>query len=339
MRRSWFVSVLAVSALCAGCGSGSRVVVYTALDQMYSEPILQEFQRRSGIRVQAAYDTEAQKTVGLYSRIVAERDAPQCDVFWNNEIVHTILLQRQGLLEPYESPSAVDIPAQFRSPEHYWTGFAARGRIMIYNTNAVQDPVVRPTSIFALAMPRWRGKGTLANPLFGTTGTHVAALFARLGPEEAKRRLLEIRDNETVISAGNATVRDRVAAGELAIGLTDTDDAHAALLDGKPVGIEFPDSQQLGTLMIPNSVAVIAGAPHPQAARKLVDYLLTPEVEEALARCRSAQIPVRPELVRPALLQPLMVGMKVMEVDFEEVADQMEAARQFVEQEFLAGTQ
>lgn len=76
-------------------------MAYTALDQVFSEEILQEFEKRTGIGVKPVYDTEATKTVGLVNRILAEQDNPQCDVFWINEIVRSSRLNRRGVLSAY----------------------------------------------------------------------------------------------------------------------------------------------------------------------------------------------------------------------------------------------
>ncbi|OPZ09197.1 MAG: Iron uptake protein A1 precursor [candidate division BRC1 bacterium ADurb.BinA292] len=110
-------------------------VVYTALDQLYSEPILAAFAEQTGIDVLSVYDSEAAKTTGLVARLVAERDRPRCDVFWNNEIVRTNQLQREGLLQPYAAPGAAHVPAAFKDPEGYWTGFAGRMRVVAFNTD------------------------------------------------------------------------------------------------------------------------------------------------------------------------------------------------------------
>ena len=90
--------------------------------------------------------------------------------------------------------------------------------------------------------------------------------------------------------AGNKQVALAVGGGRLALGLTDTDDAIAEIDKAMPVAIIYPDQgeDQLGTLFIPNTVSIIKGGPHPQAARRLVDYILSPEVEAQLALALSA---------------------------------------------------
>src|SRR5215218_6971434 len=171
----------------AGCSfeSSDEVVVYSALDREYSEPILERFTRETGIRTLPKYDLESAKTVGLTSAIIAEARRPRCDVFWNNEILNTLRLKEQGLLEVYQSPPAQSYPEKFRDADGQWHGFAARARILIVNRDLVPESE-RPTSILDLLDPKWKGKIGIAKPLFGTTATHAACLFAALGDDNAK---------------------------------------------------------------------------------------------------------------------------------------------------------
>src|SRR2546426_11078750 len=121
-----------------GTGSAPQVVVYTSEDQVFSEPILKDFEKTTGITVRAVYDTEETKSTGVALRIVAERDHPQADVFWGNEPLRAIMLQQQGLLAPYASPGGKDIPARYRDPAGSWTGLAARARSIVLNPDQVQ---------------------------------------------------------------------------------------------------------------------------------------------------------------------------------------------------------
>src|SRR5881392_1994883 len=102
IRASAFV----ISFLIAGCGPShkNRVVVYCAHDREFAEPILHDFAKETGLEVVPRWDTEANKSVGLYEDLVRERDRPRCDVHWNNEILATIRLERQGILQAYQSP-------------------------------------------------------------------------------------------------------------------------------------------------------------------------------------------------------------------------------------------
>ncbi len=314
-------------------GAAREVVVYVALDEMFSRPILDTFEQETGIEVRAQYDTEAAKTTGLVNRLLAERDRPRADVFWNNEVVQTIRLKNEGVLQPYVSLARGAIPGAYKDTDGYWTGFAARGRVIIYNTDLVQDP---PQSIQDFLDPAWKGKAAMARPLFGTTATHAAALFELWGDEKARAFFQGLKDNDVAILPGNATVREMVARGEFAIGLTDTDDANGAIEDGLPAKWLFPDQREgeIGTLIIPNSVALMRGAPNADAGRKLIDYLLSAEVEAALARMRGIQIPLNPAVDRPANV-PDLSAVKAMPVEFETVAMRLNEVMTFVNEEFL----
>lgn len=322
-----------------GCwsSSGREVVVYTALDSEFSQPIFDDFTAATGIAVRPKFDSESTKTVGLAEAVLAERNRPRCDVFWNNEILNTLRLQRQGLLEAYDSPIGQYYPDEFRSPDGYWYGFAARARVLIVNTKLVSE-AERPKSIVDLTDPKWKGRCGMAKPLFGTTATHAACLFAAWGDEKAKDYFKQIKANDVRILSGNKQVALAVGGGQLAFGITDTDDAVIELEKGLPIAIVYPDQAPdgLGTLFIPNTVAIIRGCPNLKNARRLVDYLLSPAVEAKLAQGESAQIPLNKQVdVKTRLQMPKTI--KPMQVDFSAAAEKWDAAAQFLRDEFTGG--
>ena len=299
------IGLLVAALAVAECvRSSPEVVVYTSEDQVFSEPVLKDFEKTTGIRVRAVYDTEETKSTGVALRIVAERDRPQADVFWANEPLRTVILQQQGLLEAYRSPSADEIPVRYRDPDGYWTGFAARARVILYNTNEVKASEA-PSSVRDLVDPRWEGRAGLANPLFGTATTQVAALVALWG-EPASRKFLDgIKANGVKLVTSNGEAKDLVASGELAWAFTDTDDAREAVEQHKPVAVVYPDQTGIGTLVMPNAVALVKGAPHSEPGKKLIDYLLSRQVEEKLAKSTAAQMPLHPNVSVPPNVKPV----------------------------------
>jgi len=322
-RRDALSLALAAMLACAGvssCADSSseavqrEVVIYCSLDQTFSEPLLKRFERETGIRVRAEYDVEAHKTVGLVNRLREERARPRCDVFWNNEVAHTVALASDGLLASYDSPSARSIPEEFRDPQRRWTGFAARGRVFIVNTQRLDPAQVK--SIFDLVDPKFAGLGCMARPLTGTTLTHLTSLCEELGEERVLGFLRTARATKLGLTGGNAQVMRQVSDGTYAFGLTDTDDYQVAFEKGAPVALVWPDQDELGALVIPNTIAVLADAPHPVEARALVDWVLRPEIEAELAASSSAQIPVRAEVKRPAHVSSA-ADIKVQRVDWE----------------------
>jgi iron(III) transport system substrate-binding protein len=332
-------TALLLCLLLAGCwrSTGSEVVVYTALDSEFSTPILEKFTSTSGIAVLPKFDVESTKTVGLAEAVVAEKDRPRCDVFWNNEILHTLRLKRLGLLDAYQPPIAKEYPEAYRDREGYWHGFAARARVLIVNTKLVSKPD-RPASILALADPKWRGRAAMAKPLFGTTATQAACLFAAWGDRRAMEFFQNVKRNEVQVLSGNKQVAMSVADGRADFGLTDTDDALVELEKGMPVAIVCPDQDVggLGTLFIPNTLAIIRGGPNPKAARHLVDYLLSPQVEATLAAGPSAQIPLNPKVAVPSRVETLKT-VRPMQADFDAAAEKWDTAAKFLRDEFSGG--
>ncbi|MBM4088630.1 MAG: extracellular solute-binding protein [Planctomycetes bacterium] len=316
--------VLCGSVGCWGV-SEREVVVYAALDAEFSQPLLEDFTRDTTVKVLANYDVESTKTVGLVTRILRERRRPRCDVFWNNEILHTLRLQQQGLLEPHLFPAGQSLPPNYRASDGSWYGFAARARVLLVNTRLVSEPE-RPASILDLQDPKWNGRAGMAKPLFGTTATHASVLFATWGDARAREYFTNLKRNVAVLS-GNKQVAMAVGRGDLAFGITDTDDAIVELEQGRPVAIVYPDQHDdgLGTLFIPNTLCIIKGGPHPMEARHLVEYLLTATVETKLAQGHSAQFPVLPGVSVGSRAAPPH-PVRWMDADFQQAAAHWDAA-------------
>src|SRR5262249_12313719 len=190
-----------------------------------ARPIAENFQKEAGIQVNLVPDTEETKSTGLLNRLIMEKDRPQADVFWSGDPVRAAILIAKGVSAPYRSPQAEGLPPEFSDPEAYWTGFSSRARILIYNKNLVAEGQ-EPKSVLDLVDPRFKGKACMANPLFGTTSMHAAALFAVLGEEKAKAFFEGFAENGGKILSSNGEVRRRGAAGGVAPGGSRTHAAH-----------------------------------------------------------------------------------------------------------------
>ena len=323
-----------------GCTKSSdRVVVYSAQDQEFAEGVFADFERGGNLKVAPKYDTEANKSVGLAAELEAEAPLPRCDVHWNNEILGTIRLGRKGVYEPYASPNATGFPDWSKGKDGTWQAFAERARVLIVNTNLVPD-AERPTSMFDMSASKWKGRVAMAKPLFGTTATHAACLFEVLGSDAAKDYYRRLKANDVHIVPGNKQVARGVADSTYAFGLTDSDDAVIELLAGKPVAIIYPDAAghpthtKLGTVFIPNTLALVKGAPNSDGAKKLIDYLLLPTTDMKLAKGGGYQFPLAPAILlaqHPALKSRHQV--KAAEVDFEKATDLWDESQRFLKDE------
>jgi iron(III) transport system substrate-binding protein len=332
-RNSFLVVVLcSVTALVgcerradapAGSGPGLRsVTVYVSTDRVFSEPVLRQYEQRSGVKVNPVYDTEETKSTGLANRLLAEKSRPQADVFWSNEPVRTLVLKSRGVLASYQSPNAEGIPAALMDPQHFWTGFSARIRVIALNTRLVKGEQA-PRSVFELADPQWKGQVAMADPRFGSTSFHVAALYALAGDAKMDDYFRRLKQNGVRIVDSNSAVRDLVARGDVKVGLTDTDDVNVAIEAGQPVSMVLPDRDGLGVPVMPNMVSLIASAPHPEEAKKLIDYLLSADVERQLAQSEAVQIPLHAGVPGPRNIPPID-SFKPMTLDYAKAADRVE---------------
>ncbi len=305
----------------AGCGQKdtNEVVVYVSEDQVFSEPILRDFGADTGIRVKAVYDTEETKSTGVMNRLIAEKGNPQADVYWANEPIRAIVLKQRGISEKYFSINAEGIPANFKDPQGYWTGFSARARVLI--VGALDE---MPTSIFAYTDERLRNKGVVANPLFGTTTSWVAALFTLWDEDKAKAFMEKMKQNGTKISTSNGESTMLVVNKEFVFSLVDSDDATNAIRDGKHVRQVYPDQEEggLGCLVLPNAAVLIKGGPNPANGRKFIDYVLSSQTERKLAFADCAQIPLHEGVETPDDVIKIE-ELRSMQVDFETVAKKL----------------
>lgn len=310
----------------AGCDNSAQsptVTLYCSVDEPFARSVVAAFEKESGIRVLLQTDTEAGKTTGLVRKIEAEKDQPRADVFWSSELFNTIQMADAGLLAKYEPP-AEGIPQRYRDPKGYWTAIGLRGRVIGYNTEKLDEADV-PKQWKAMADRRWEGKLGVADPRFGTTRGHFAAFLALWGEQEYRSfvsQLAETLDHQ--LMSGNATAAQFVGRGELWLCSTDTDDVYARQANGEPVAMVYPDMGDGGTLLIPNSVAMVAGGPNPEQAKVLIDFLTSAKTERMLAESTSHNIPVRASLREE-------LGMELppeTNIEFSAIADAMDKAIQ-----------
>ena len=322
-RRDLLKHVTAASAILiggglSGCGgaSATEVVLYTSVDQQIAAKVVAAFEAsNAGVRVRVITDTEASKSVGLATRLRAEKDNPVCHVWWGNEVFHTIGLANDGLLASLSVPALGEINPTFKDDHNRWAGCGLRARVL-----AVSDAAGEVKgSIHDLVDRRFAGKVGLARPLAGTTGGHVAALYALWGEARADAFFRAVKANNAVMLGGNSAVAEQVAGGNLLVGLTDNDDVYnvqrrkgelwQVVLDQGP--------NEIGTLAMPTTVALVRRGDQPPAVTALAAFLLSERCERMLLDEHFAAYSVRPGAPET---------IKTMNVRFEDVAKLMGAA-------------
>ena len=297
--------------------SRPRVVLYCSVDRVYAEPILAEYEKRTGVDVLALYDSEDTKTVGLVRRLRAEAKAPAADVFWSNEIFHTVRLARDGLLAPYAGAEAAGWPQHLKDPRGLWHGFALRARVIAYHTDRVKADEA-PRRLEDLLDAKWKGRIAMAKPVAGTTQGDVASWFVHYGPQRAGQILCGLKANGVKLAAGNSHAVRMLSEGRADVCLTDTDDVYSGQRNGWPIAFHYLDQGGAGVLVIPNTAALIGNGPHPEQGRQLMAFLLGGEVERRLAASDSHNAPVR---LDPSEADAKYRIPKPLAIDYAQVAD------------------
>ncbi len=313
------------SVLLTGCDRRESLVVYVSADESVARPILAAFEEETGIRVDPVFDTEATKTTGIVQRLRAERDRPRADAFWSSEIALTVQLANEGVLAAALSPELDAWPTPYRDSEGRWFAFAARARVIVYSTERVSEADV-PATWMDLTQSRWKDRIAMADPRFGTTRAHMGVLFSvwdrRVMPGYFDAWLEGLAENRiALLTSGNSGVVQAVAEGQFDVGMTDSDDVRAAQARGLKVAAVLPrhfsDAKEpgSGTLLIPNTCAMVAGTPHADNVKRLLAFLVSPACEERLFASDSKNFPLGPTLTAAAAKErpqdPLIVRWDV----------------------------
>jgi len=247
-------------------------------------------------------------------------------VFWNGEIIQTISLKENDVLEKSNPENAADLPEGFTDKDMMWFGFGGRARVLIYNKTLISKEDC-PKTIEELANSPFIKQAGIAYPIFGTTATHAAVHYSFWGSEKAKSFYQILQDGGISILDGNGVVKDYVDQKKLFMGLTDTDDALGAMSENSDLDIIFLDqgANDMGTLVIPNTVAKIKNGPNPEQAELFINYLLSAEAEQFLVDDQWIQIPVHNEVNSAEIIK--QANIKIMAADFNEAYEELELAK------------
>ena len=259
--------------------ASDRLVIYSGRKEKALKPVVDAFTKQTGIQV----DLKVGKTAGLANEIRMEKARPRGDLYISTESGIVEILTKDGLLEPYQSAATKAVADDFKSAAGTWTGISGRARIILYNKNLVSEKDV-PRTIFALTDPKWKGQLAIAGTRERTTLAWATALVASKGEAFTSDYLKGLHANGLKILTDNTEVWQGVGRGEFAIGLTNSPNYYLARQSNLPVGVVYPDQNAsgFGTPINPNVAAVIKGAANAEAAKKFIDFVLSPEGQRIL---------------------------------------------------------
>jgi iron(III) transport system substrate-binding protein len=270
-----------------------EVAWYTLISIEDSQRLAQAFEKKyPGVSVKVFRNRET----ALLPRIISEAQSgrPIADVVSMRGIgYHQIW--RRNLIQPYLSPESRFYPAGFKDPKGFWTDLYDSYYVWGYNTRAITSP---PRSHGDVVHPRFRDKLGMDNE----ETEWLAGLTQYWGRERALKFLRELAAQRIRFRDGHTLIAELMAAGEFEVALTFSEAIERMKRKGAPV--EWVKSLDPIVVSL-HPVAVVAGAPHPAAARLLVDFLLS-EAGQGLIRASGRIAPRFGSAGGPALkLQPV----------------------------------
>ena len=291
-------------------GEAERLVIYTSHPQSVYEPVVREFEERTGIWVQV----ETGGTAELLERLEAEKDQPVCDLLFGGGA--DSLTARKELFAPYISPQSEHLDVALRCGDGSWSAFSVVPVVLVYNPVLVRmNP---PAGWKSLLDPVWRGRIAFASPtVSGGSYTALATMKQVLPEEDVLEAFFRNLDGRVLpgISEVVDEVADAVADGSCTVGVTLESAVLEAAELGKDVALVYPEE---GTSAAVDGMAVIAGCAHEENARRFVDFALGEDVQSYLAE-KCWRRPVRSGLVQE---EP---EMTILDYDLDRAAAERDA--------------
>lgn len=247
-----------------------KLVVYTSHKKEVYEPIVREFEERTGIWVQL----ETGGTTELLERIRGESGGHTCDIMFGGGVESYEVYQE--VFEPYQSSQSEMLNDHYVSEEGCWTVFTELPIVLIYNNKLVGENQA-PEGWEDLFAEQWRGRIAFADPRkSGSSCTMLTTMIQVLGLGE--RETLE-RFSEALagrMSESSGAVLDEVASGSLLVGITLEETAKKYIAKGADLSIVYPKE---GTSAVPDGCAIVKGAPHRENAGLFLEFIVSPDVQ------------------------------------------------------------
>jgi iron(III) transport system substrate-binding protein len=312
MGMRFVASVLAASLAMVGTASAQEVIVYTSYEKEDLGPYKAAFEKDvPGVTIRWVHDANGVIT----ARLLAEKSNPRADAVWGVAASSLGQLADADVLLPYTPPGFDKIPAKFRDPTvpPRWFGNSAWVAAIVYNKAEGQKlGIPKPESWVDLTKPVYKGKVVMPHPLSSGTGfLDVSAWLQGFGEEEGWKFMDALHANIWRYTHSGSQPATLAARGEAVVGIAFDIRAARELAQGAPVEIVFP-AKGLGWEM--NAFAVVKGAPHLEAAKKLADWAASDAAMKMYAESRA--VAARPEFSKPIKDLPPNLAELIMVNDF-----------------------
>ncbi|HEX9890323.1 MAG TPA: iron ABC transporter substrate-binding protein [Nitriliruptorales bacterium] len=321
---------LAVLAVSACTGSSEELVIYSGRGQNLIGPLLEQFHEQTGVDIAVRYGDSAD----LALLLAQEGQATPADVFLAQNPGAVAFVGDQGLLAELPSELLERVPARFRSNSNRWVGLSGRQRVVVYNRDLVDESDL-PDSVFDLTEPSYRGRVAVAPPN-GSFHDFVSAMRLVHGDDETLAWLEGLVANDVRTYPNNNAIVDAVSRGEVEMGLVNHY-YNVRFLEEDPDlpsrNHRLPDGD-IGALVIPSSISVLASSGRREAAERLVAFLLSQQAQEYF-REATFEYPLTSG-VTPVEGLPSLDSLETPDVDTDALGDELERTVELIERSGLS---
>ncbi|HQU50115.1 MAG TPA: putative 2-aminoethylphosphonate ABC transporter substrate-binding protein [Casimicrobiaceae bacterium] len=303
-------STLAVSG--AAIAQKTELLVHTALETDQIKAYEQAFTKaHPDIAIKWVRDS----TGVITSKLLAEKANPQADLVVGVSASSLAVFDNEGMLLPYAPKGLDKISAKYRDPKNppAWVGMDVYGSAICFNTvEAQKQGLPKPATWKDLLNPVYKGKIVMPNPASSGTGyLDVAAWIQMWGEAEAWKYMDALHQNIAQYQHSGSKPCRQAGAGEFPIGLTFEYRAVTTKKSGAPIDIIFP-TEGLGWDL--ESSGIMKNTKKLDAAKKLMDWLATPEAMELFSK--NFAVVAVPGIAKPLDYVPADYEQRLTKNDF-----------------------
>jgi iron(III) transport system substrate-binding protein len=313
----WLVAAFAAIAFASSAGLAvaqkTQLLVYTALETDQIKAYETAFYKTNpDIEIKWVRDS----TGVITAKVLAEKANPQADIVIGTSASSLAVFALEGMLEPYAPKGLDKIPALYRDSQNppRWVGMDVYGAAVCFNTaEAAKQGLPKPASWKDLTNPVYKGKIVMPNPASSGTGfLDVSGWIQMWGEQDAWKFMDALHENVGVYTHSGSQPCRQAGAGEFPVGISFEYRAMATKKSGAPIDIVFP-SEGLGWDL--EASGIIKGTKKLDAAKKLMDWLATPEAMTLFAA--NFAVVAMPGMSKQLEFIPADYEKKLIKNDFE----------------------
>jgi len=293
--------------------AGTTLKAYAAYGPL--DKIFAEFQKETGIKVEFLDMSSGE----VLSKLRAEKGKPTGDIWFGGGVDSFIAAQSDGLLEPYISPEAAKVPAQYKEKDGYWTGVSLAIVTFLVNKDRCKElgiPV--PESWADLLNPKLKGEVVMSDP--AVSGTAYFTLYGLIkDTAQGWPYMGKLNVNIPAYAKRGGEPPQKAAIGEATVGIS-PDTSEELKAQGYPAVTVFPKD---GTPWWPSPVAILKGSQNPDGAKAFVDWCLSEKGQNILKQY-TPRVPAREGIAYPAVVEGIK-SAKMMNIDFIQAGNERDA--------------